>query len=48
MDFIPHVLRDNPEAVLRYRSVAEDRGKKLSVQLLLNQIDDNIFYFSTY
>ena len=45
MDFIPHVLRDNPEAVLRYISVAEDRGKKLSVQLLLNQIDDDTFRF---
>ena len=46
MDFIPHVLRDNPEAVLRYRSVAEDRGKKLAVQLLLNQIDDDTICFS--
>ena len=45
MDFVPHVFRDNPEAVLRYRSVAEDRGKKLAIHLLLNQIDDDTFRF---
>ena len=46
MDFVPHVLRDNPEAVLRYSLGLENRGRELPVQLLLNQIDDDTICFS--
>ena len=47
MVFVPHVLRDNLGAVLRFDLDPEDRERDLAVRIQLNVIDDDIDCFRT-